>query len=72
MKNESIDPKVYNLYDEYCHTLMNRRNFLTVASSLAVVGGTGLAMAKAMLPRYAEAQTISFTASPRPQKMWPR
>lgn len=61
MKKESIDPKVYDLYDEYCHTLMNRRNFMTVASSLAVVGGSGLAMAKAMLPRYAEAQTISFT-----------
>lgn len=61
MKKESIDPKVYDLYDDYCHTLMNRRNFLTMASSLVVVGGSGLAMAKAMLPRYAEAQTISFT-----------
>ena len=61
MKKESIDPKVYDLYDEYCHTLMNRRNFFTVASALAVAGGSGLAMAKAMMPRYAEAQTISFT-----------
>lgn len=61
MKKESIDPKVFDLYDEYCHTLMNRRNFFTVASALAVVGGSGLAMAKAMLPLYAEAQTISFT-----------
>lgn len=61
MRKESIDSKVYDLYDEYCHTLMNRRNFLTVASTMAVVGGSGLAMAKAMLPRYAEAQTVSFT-----------
>ena len=61
MVQANIDPKVYDLYDEYCHTLMDRRNFFTVASALAVVGGSGLAMAKAMLPRYAEAQTISFT-----------
>lgn len=61
MKKESIDPKVYELYDEYAHTLMNRRDFFNVASTMAVVGGTGLAMAKAMMPRYAEAQTISFT-----------
>jgi carboxymethylenebutenolidase len=40
---------------------MNRRTFFNVASALAVVGGSGLAMAKAMMPRYAEAQTISFT-----------
>jgi len=61
MKNERIDSKVYDLYDEYVHTLMNRRTFFNVASALAVVGGSGLAMAKAMMPRYAEAQTISFT-----------
>jgi carboxymethylenebutenolidase len=61
MKKESIDPKVYDLYDEYCHTLMNRRTFFHVASAMAVIGGGGLAMAKAMMPRYAEAQTISFT-----------
>lgn len=61
MKKESIDPKVYDLYDEYAHTLMDRRTFFNVASALAVIGGSGLAMAKAMMPRYAEAQTISFT-----------
>jgi carboxymethylenebutenolidase len=61
MKKENIDPKVYDLYDEYAHTLMNRRTFFNVASTMAVVGGAGLTMAEAMLPRYAEAQTISFT-----------
>lgn len=40
---------------------MTRRDFFNKASALAVVGGAGLAMAKALLPRYAEAQTISFT-----------
>jgi carboxymethylenebutenolidase len=61
MEKESIDPKVYDLYDEYCHTQMTRREFFNKASALVVVGGSGLVMAKALLPRYAEAQTISFT-----------
>jgi len=61
MTEITIDPKVYDLYDEYCHTQMTRRDFLTKASALAVVGGSALAMAEALLPRYAEAQTISFT-----------
>ncbi|MDJ0831695.1 MAG: dienelactone hydrolase family protein [Desulfobacterales bacterium] len=61
MQREKIDAKVYDLYDEYCHTQMTRRDFFNKASALAVVGGAGLAMAKALLPRYAEAQTISFT-----------
>src|SRR4029077_7010633 len=47
-----------DLYDEYCHGRMDRREFL--AKSAAVVIG-GLAMAQALLPRYAQAQTISFT-----------
>ena len=61
MTKDTIDPKVYDLYDEYCHTQMTRRDFLTKASALAIVGGSALAMAEALLPRYAEAQTISFT-----------
>jgi len=52
-----IDQRVYDLYDEYCHGRIDRRQFLLLAS--AVVGG--LAMAQALLPRYAQAQTISFT-----------
>jgi len=52
---------VYGLYDEYCHTQMTRRDFFHKASALAIVGGSGLAMAEALLPRYAKAQTISFT-----------
>lgn len=56
-----IDPQVYELYDEYCHSPMTRREFLTKASALTVVGGSALSMAQALLPRYAEAQMISFT-----------
>ncbi len=61
MKTDKIDPKVYDLYDEYCHSQMTRREFFDRAAALAVVGGSGLVMAKALLPNYAEAQTISFT-----------
>jgi len=53
-----IDQRVFDLYDEYCHGRMDRREFL--ARSAALVAG-GLAMAQALLPRYAQAQTISFT-----------
>jgi len=49
------------LYDEYCHGYMSRRDFLSRASAITVAGISGLAMAQALLPRYAEAQTISFT-----------
>lgn len=52
-----IDQRVLDLYDEYCHGGIDRREFLLRAG--AVVGG--LAMAQALLPRYARAQTISFT-----------
>src|SRR5215510_7251987 len=55
-----IDQRVFDLYDEYCHGGMDRREFLQRA---AVVTIGGLAMAQALLPRYAKAQTISFTDS---------
>lgn len=56
-----IDKQIYDLYDEYCHGFLNRREFLDRASTLTIAGISGLAMAQALLPRYAEAQTISFT-----------
>jgi carboxymethylenebutenolidase len=53
-----IDQRVFDLYDEYCHGRIDRREFLLRAS--VVVAG-GLVMAQALLPRYAQAQTVSFT-----------
>ena len=55
---QQIDQRVFDLYDEYCHGHIDRREFL--ARSSALVAG-GLIMAQALLPRYAEAQTVSFT-----------
>jgi len=61
MKQEEIDQRVFDLYDEYCHGEMQRREFLGRASTITVGGVSALAMAQALLPRYAQAQTISFT-----------
>jgi carboxymethylenebutenolidase len=56
-----IDQRVFDLYDEYCHGGIDRREFLQRAGVLTVGGVSALAMAQALLPRYAQAQTISFT-----------
>jgi carboxymethylenebutenolidase len=58
LSQSEIDQRVFDLYDEYCHGEIDRRTFLSRA---AVVTVGGLAMAQALLPRYAQAQTISFT-----------
>ncbi|MFT5172073.1 MAG: carboxymethylenebutenolidase [Gammaproteobacteria bacterium] len=61
MNQLEIDQQVFDLYDEYCHSAMPRREFLRRANALTIGGVSALAMAQALLPRYAEAQTISFT-----------
>jgi carboxymethylenebutenolidase len=53
-----LDQQVFDLYDEYCHGGIDRREFLKRAAAL---GATALALAQALMPRYAKAQTISFT-----------
>ena len=58
LTQSDIDQRVFDLYDEYCHGHLDRRAFLQRA---AVVTIGGLAMAQALLPRYAQAQTVSFT-----------
>ncbi len=56
-----IDQRVYDLYDEYCHGRIDRREYLKRASALAALGIPAVAMATSLLPQYARAQTISFT-----------
>ena len=55
-----IDQRVYDLYDEYCHGRIDRREFLKRAGAL---GAAALSAAYALMPNYARAQTISFTDS---------
>lgn len=61
MRQQAIDQQIFDLYDEYCHGYIDRREFLSRAAALTIAGASALAMAQALLPRYAEAQTISFT-----------
>ena len=61
LTQSEIDQRVYDLYDEYCHGRIDRREFLNRASLLTIGGVSALAMAESLLPRYALAQTISFT-----------
>lgn len=61
MKKDPIDDRVYDLYDEYCHGYIDRRQFFERAAALTVTGVSALAMAEALLPDYAQAQEVSFT-----------
>ncbi|HEY5897398.1 MAG TPA: dienelactone hydrolase family protein [Burkholderiales bacterium] len=56
MTQEEIDQQVFDLYDEYCHGRLERREFLKRSAALGA-----LAFALSLLPDYARAQTISFT-----------
>jgi carboxymethylenebutenolidase len=51
-----IDQQVFDLYDEYCHGRIDRREFLKRAGAIGAV-----TFALSLLPDYARAQTISFT-----------
>lgn len=57
----SPDPRVVQLYDQYCHGAIDRREFMRRCAALSIAGGAALTMATSMLPQYAKAQTISFT-----------
>jgi len=61
MTRKEIDPRVFDLYDNYCHGRIDRRQFLDRAASLTVGGVSALAMAQSLMPSYAEAELISFT-----------
>lgn len=54
-----LDPDLVALYDEYCHTDMSRRTFLTRASALSLGGVSGCAAAEKMLPDYSRV-TVNF------------
>ena len=61
--DKKIDQRVFDLYDEYCHGRIDRREFLARSAAITIGGVSALWMAQALMPRYAEAQTISFTDS---------
>ena len=61
LMTQDIDRRIFDLYDEYCHGRIDRREFMSRAAAITIGGDSALWMAQALLPRYAEAQTISFT-----------
>ena len=61
MTKDTIDPQVFDLYDEYCHGRIDRREFFRRAAALSAGGVPALAMAGALLPRYADAAEVLFT-----------
>ena len=58
MRKDNIDDRIYDLYDEYCHGRIDRRQFFERAAAVTV---TGVAMASALMPNYADAQEVLFT-----------
>lgn len=54
----SLDQEVYNLYDEYVHSDMSRRKFMSRISIYASTALTAAAITEFMLPEYAEATQI--------------
>lgn len=54
--SQKLDPRAVALYDDYCHGQIDRREFFRRAAAAGL-----LAAVTAMLPRYAEANLISFT-----------
>ncbi|MEL6368123.1 MAG: dienelactone hydrolase family protein [Pseudomonadota bacterium] len=55
MTRHEIEATVFDLYDEYCHGQISRRQFFERA------GSAGALMATAMLPNYASGQEVLFT-----------
>jgi carboxymethylenebutenolidase len=52
------EQRVFDLYDDYCHGRIDRREFFRRAGTL---GAGALAMANGLMPQYANAQTIAPT-----------
>ena len=63
-QEQKIDQRIFDLYDEYCHGRLDRREFLSRAAAITIGGVSALWMAQALMPQYAEAQTISQRRRP--------
>lgn len=53
-----FDQRLFDLYDEYCHGQISRRQFIERSAKYAAAGVTGAAFIELMLPNYALAQQV--------------
>ena len=58
LKKEDIQQEVFDLYDDYAHNKIDRRNFMNKLSTYAVGGITVSALSALLLPNYAEGQIV--------------
>lgn len=61
MNKQPIPRPLLNLYDDYCHGYIDRREFFRRAAQVTVAGASALVLAESLLPSYADAATVSFT-----------
>lgn len=70
MHQQEIDQQVFDLYDEYCHGYIDRREFLSRSAVLTIAGVSALAMAQSLLPRYAEGRRFHSPISASKGGTW--
>ncbi len=58
IKGSDLDKAIFELFDEYVHSDINRREFMDKLSKYAVAGLTASAIFEFLAPRYAEAVQI--------------
>jgi len=58
VNKEDISQEVFDLYDDYAHNKLDRREFMNRLKTYAVGGLTVASIASFLLPKYAEAQQI--------------
>jgi len=60
IKKEDIKQEVFDLFDSYVHSKLDRRKFVKKLSAYAVGGLTVPSMLAFLLPKYAEAQQVAM------------
>lgn len=58
IKKEDLSQDVFDLYDDYAHNRLDRREFMNKLSAYAVGGLTVTSLAAFLFPKYAEAQQV--------------
>ncbi|HET7063396.1 MAG TPA: dienelactone hydrolase family protein [Rudaea sp.] len=56
---KDFHPQALELFDQYVHGLLSRRDFLQRAAQFAAIGVTGEALLAALSPRFAEARQVA-------------